>query len=263
MLFTDFYRPTNPDLLNVSTNKILMTWYLRFVEAIYSRCKLTFGRDKLVATSGLAKLVHNRTNLPYFAGHWALNTPWFIDSLCWSRDSPGAKALEYRGPSWSWCSQDTAVRFFGQIRSFGYSALSHTYLAQITNLHVEPRLPATTTFGLLAGGEMIVQGRLLARELNPISYARIDDISINAGSPDAEYHFLDDDCALPPPSMIAYALALRSIEDNDVRNVDFLIVSPTEPASNTMRRIGYGFVHFYVDWTQELLQAPITTVRVI
>jgi hypothetical protein len=48
----------------------LNQWYSDFIGDQYSRCSLTFQEDKLIAVSGLAKLIHDKTSIPYFAGHW-------------------------------------------------------------------------------------------------------------------------------------------------------------------------------------------------
>lgn len=255
LLFIGLYRSTGLDDFHFSIDELLSIWYIRFVARVYSRCNLTFGRDKLVAISGLANLIHEKTNLPYCAGHWAHNGPRFIDSLRWARDSSGTKAREYRAPSWSWASQDTGVMFFGP-----KSDPDVNHVSRIVNLFVEPALPATSPFSLLTGGEVSIEGPLLACELNYTFYTCSSEVCIDATSSCADYHFLDDDIA-PPSGASAYALAMR-YEDAD-STVQYLLLHPTGSDFRVMKRIGIGLTNHNLDWAQRLLRAPKTIVRIV
>lgn len=252
-LFTDLHRST----FEFSNDEVLGIWYARLVETIYSRCKLTFGRDKLVAIAGLAKLIHDKTDMPYYAGHWGYDSPWFIESLCWSRESPGSKTREYRAPSWSWASLDAAIGFYGAFRD-----PSTKYLSTVLKVSVTPQPPATNYFGLLSGGEMTIEGPLLACKLKYIPWTRREDSGMDLTREDAEWHILDDDTP-PSDSVIFHALALRSVDDN-VRLVNFLLLSPAGLTfDGAMKRIGFGLIHTGHDWAQELLQAPVTAIVVV
>ncbi|KUJ13387.1 HET-domain-containing protein [Mollisia scopiformis] len=44
----------------------------------YSRCSLTFKTDKLIALSGIAKIIQNATGETYFAGLWESQFPQFL-----------------------------------------------------------------------------------------------------------------------------------------------------------------------------------------
>ncbi|KAK7192354.1 heterokaryon incompatibility protein [Paraphaeosphaeria sporulosa] len=82
--------------------------------AAYSRCELTFGRDKLIALSGLVSALET-TGLSrgrYWAGLWDADLPYCltwrraaIDPSKWSSARPDT----YRAPSWSWASLDYPV----------------------------------------------------------------------------------------------------------------------------------------------------------
>lgn len=69
----------------------------------YSTCNLTYDRDKLVAISGLAQLVHSDSKVRYVAGMWMDR---FIVQLCWRVESSMSsdRYEEYIAPSWSWAS---------------------------------------------------------------------------------------------------------------------------------------------------------------
>ena len=76
------------------------------IVASYSRCSITFSRDKLVALSGLARLMQQESGIEYVAGLWRKNLE---SQLRWQRThSPGRRERPavYRAPSWSWASID-------------------------------------------------------------------------------------------------------------------------------------------------------------
>jgi len=236
----------------------LNQWYGDFIDNQYSRCSLTFQHDKLIAVSGLARLIHDKTSIPYFAGHWFPDERWFLSSLCWHRDSAGAKTREYRAPSWSWASQDSAVTFYG----LGASAAS--LHSRVVHVSVEP----AATFGSLYAGETVLEGPLLLIELRYIPYTNMWDAPsyANGFSTGPEFHYLDDDIE-PPSDMVSHALALTSKDayGNPWRLVYFLILEEViEPAEIlTMKRVGFGITSTDSEWERELLGAPATRVRTI
>jgi hypothetical protein len=82
---------------------------LKNIVASYSRCNITFSRDKLVALSGLAKLMQQESGIEYVAGLWRKNLE---SQLRWQRThSPGRRERPavYRAPSWSWASIDGSL----------------------------------------------------------------------------------------------------------------------------------------------------------
>jgi hypothetical protein len=140
LLFLSLYRSMGSKEWTAASVKTtwlhpLHQWYNDLIGNSYSRCNLTFTQDKLIAISGLAKLIHDKTSIPYFAGHWYLNERWFLSSLCWQRNSAGAKTSHYRAPSWSWASQDSAIWLSG----VGTSPAAHH--SRILHVSVEPKAP--------------------------------------------------------------------------------------------------------------------------
>lgn len=74
-------------------------WYL---VQIYTRCKLTYPSDKLVAISGLVQAFSNVIREPYFAGIWG--GPDIILSLLWVAnwlDGDHSRPTKYRGTFYS------------------------------------------------------------------------------------------------------------------------------------------------------------------
>ncbi|SPJ74740.1 related to tol protein [Fusarium torulosum] len=95
----------------IELRKMLHYWYVLLVGGDYSHRTLTYGEDKLVAIGGVAKAFNEIAPLGYMVGHWGETDNELIRSLCWSRGSPGKKSPEYRSPSWSWASQDSAINY--------------------------------------------------------------------------------------------------------------------------------------------------------
>ncbi|ETN38685.1 uncharacterized protein HMPREF1541_06722 [Cyphellophora europaea CBS 101466] len=70
---------------------------------LYSRGRLSYTSDKLLAVSGLAKQYMSRNRLreaDYLVGLWKPQLP---QALLWRTDR-GKRPLKYRAPSWSWAS---------------------------------------------------------------------------------------------------------------------------------------------------------------
>jgi hypothetical protein len=74
----------------------------------YSRCKLTFARDKLVAISGLARMFQAEIGGDYVAGFWKKDLE---SQLLWEANPPDERPLPPIAPSWSWASLRGAVTF--------------------------------------------------------------------------------------------------------------------------------------------------------
>jgi hypothetical protein len=241
----------------------LTEWYGDLIGDQYSRCGLTFKQDKLIAISGVAKLIHDKTSIPYYAGHWFPSERWFLSSLRWQRDSAGAKTREYRAPSWSWASQDSAVMFSDVAMS---AAALHSRLVHFS---IDAKASATA-FGSLSAGdlELILEGPLLLLTLKYVPYTTIWDERDHADGSDMclEFHYLDDDTE-PLSDMVSHALALTSKDayGNPWRLVYFLILEEVaEPAETlTTRRVGFGVTSTDRGWARELLGALATRVRII
>ena len=83
------------------------------VEA-YSKCRLTYGSDKLPAIEGVARFcARDETRGRFIAGLWEKD---LMSDLLWHIEdrspSSGIRPEIYRAPSWSWASLDGPVRFF-------------------------------------------------------------------------------------------------------------------------------------------------------
>ncbi|KUJ10538.1 HET-domain-containing protein [Mollisia scopiformis] len=91
----------------LSVGELTYLWYMSVVST-YSHKALTYGSDKLVAISAVAKALYSNHKNDYLAGLWRAS---LISGLLWYRAGPGSKSKEYRSPSWSWASQDSAIYY--------------------------------------------------------------------------------------------------------------------------------------------------------
>jgi Heterokaryon incompatibility protein (HET) len=81
--------------------------------ADYNRKALTRSSDKLIAISGLAKVMQNLLKDELVAGLWKRH---ILQQLLWSTrnlpsDATRQRPTEYQAPSWSWASLNVAIQF--------------------------------------------------------------------------------------------------------------------------------------------------------
>ncbi|OWY55930.1 HET-like protein [Alternaria alternata] len=96
----------------IRKNEFMHNWHIILMR--YTKCRLTFLKDKLVAISGIAKLFREPLSDTYCAGLWIRRMP---TELLWTRGIwdlpkpalPKAKLDSYQAPSWSWASMDGPV----------------------------------------------------------------------------------------------------------------------------------------------------------
>ncbi|CAG8972807.1 hypothetical protein HYALB_00007732 [Hymenoscyphus albidus] len=137
----------------------LKSWYAVLTD--YTNRDLTFPSDKLVAISGIAKVVGAFLKDKYFAGLWGKSLP---HSLLWSPYDeedflepgqvlayPATPSLEYRAPSWSWASVD------GRISSFFCRVIpSEPVAANVVDIETETTGP--DEYGQVTSGSLIIEG---------------------------------------------------------------------------------------------------------
>jgi hypothetical protein len=98
-------RPTIPGLSSPAKESPL-NWLDIFER--YTRCGLTFEKDKLIAIAALAKPIHLSTGVPYFSGLWQ---NCFHMELLWVAKGSNKRHKEIVGPSWSWAPVSGPVVF--------------------------------------------------------------------------------------------------------------------------------------------------------
>ncbi|TRX90230.1 hypothetical protein FHL15_008958 [Xylaria flabelliformis] len=108
-------------------------WYIGAVQE-YSRRKMTFAKDKLVAISALARATYHNRPADYIAGLWRDS---LLFGLKWIRDGQGSKSKSMACPSWSWASQNSGVSY--RLFSEEYDDLSRCSSGSISD-NVEDRI---------------------------------------------------------------------------------------------------------------------------
>lgn len=120
---TESYPIQVPDALRPFHDRRNRFWREDFIEddgawsvliADYSKCELTFNKDKLVALYGLVSALESKglARGRYWAGIFEADLPY---CLLWTRAAmdkarwPRVRPDNYRAPSWSWASLDCPI----------------------------------------------------------------------------------------------------------------------------------------------------------
>jgi hypothetical protein len=131
----------------------------------YSKTSITRPTDKLIALSGLARLLSSKMKTPqYVAGLWRLHIErqllWFVKPLFRERDSffesrSTAPGGEYRAPSFSWAAVDAE-----KMRGIKYGDVTDedTFI-QVESFTVKPK-KGSDEFGVLTHAELTLHGKL-------------------------------------------------------------------------------------------------------
>ena len=95
------------DVLPVRGMPLCLKQWITTVQ-FFSRCDLTFSKDKLVAVSGMAQSLAPDMRCKYLAGLWRKDLE---HQLLWKclRPRPGPVQDRTRGPSWTWAAVDGEV----------------------------------------------------------------------------------------------------------------------------------------------------------
>ena len=159
----DYFREVNAEKKDESeggdgpTHDYPLIQWMKLVER-YSRCKLTYEKDKLIAFSALSKAFQTRYKLRgrYLAGIWEDTLP---AGLLWDCSSGGGeddkRATIYRAPSWSWASLDCLIS--PRVRSLP----SHFSTRLVTIIDISVITESDDPFGMLADGYLIMEACLI------------------------------------------------------------------------------------------------------
>ncbi|KAF2838345.1 HET-domain-containing protein [Patellaria atrata CBS 101060] len=118
----------------------------------YSNTQLTIADDKLVAISGVARVVHQISKSSYLAGLW---NETLERDLAWGLIYYPKIAWNDRAPSWSWARFDAPLRYNYQT--------DHQRLVEFIDAHVTPS--GTNLFGQIKESSLRLTGWMF-----PIGY---------------------------------------------------------------------------------------------
>jgi len=150
---------------NATLNMTSFRSLWRKITAEYSQCNLTFGSDKLIALSGIAKHMEQLLDIEYCAGLWGHD---IVQGLAWyapkktERDyifQTEAGPIHYRAPSWSWACTDRHIWWFGYFQAEGQC------LVDVIRWEVQSATGDRT--GAVTGATMQLCGYLTTMELHP------------------------------------------------------------------------------------------------
>lgn len=171
------------------------TWSI--VVQLYTQANLTFGSDKLVAISGIARIAQKENNDNYLAGMWRNEME---AQLCWHLEGSGTRPAPTepcRAPSWSWASIDGEIPY----QYWRESGLQHDlYLAHVLDAWIIPLRPESTdVFGQLSGGTIVIScsfilsGKLMRKPNRPGYRRSLEVISATPFPIPVELDFKDED----------------------------------------------------------------------
>ena len=203
---------------------------------LYSTKRLTYTSDKLVALSGIAKLMEQALDDQYCAGLWRKR---LVTQLFWSceEEERRPRPKPYRAPSWSWASLDGRIKLSMYNGSF-YSEV--TTLVKITDCKVESAADDTTSS--VTGGIIRLSGWMASFKLGPKSRDACpvffngrwwieDDICISF------------DCKLPSRQSHHKFHCLPLFAHSSQWRLSCLLLSPTGDVKGQFERV--GFVIFF------------------
>jgi hypothetical protein len=128
-VFPEGFPEQRADVEKYFRKKHFVEWMWPEVVELYSKCKLTYSSDKMVAISGLAQHIESQNNRDYVAGLWREGLE---SQLCWRRREPRKQRPPvYRAPTWSWASIDGGVRYLP------VGGAEHFYI-KILEVHTSP-----------------------------------------------------------------------------------------------------------------------------
>jgi hypothetical protein len=208
--------------------------YVKFYNVIreYSDCALTNPQDKLVAVSGIARLMQKTLKDDYVAGYWLKTLP---RALLWSVSTRPqvSSAIQYRAPSWSWASTDGELDFPAQPTSQTIESRSSCTLRDYSI-----DLKTSDPFGQIAGGWIRLSGLLKTITIS----ARYDGAGtavFSIANEKSETGFMQPTLSTP-----ASRLHFLLIDEHAARKMG-LLLQPTGKAKGQFRR--WAMLKFYTE----------------
>lgn len=185
-------QPKSPSPTGPQTESIpeFVPHFHRLVEQ-YSALELTRASDRLPAFSGLAERMQHFRGA-YLAGLWAdslcFDLMWRIDKHdLWATRS--TRPTAYNGPSWSWVSSITAVKYWPDtinytdtvqrfLREHSHSGKTTTpLLLKKDKTKIAIRVPGKNPFGFVESGVLTLEASAVTATLAYTNYANTDDVN--------------------------------------------------------------------------------------
>jgi hypothetical protein len=157
----------------------------------YTKTKVSFASDKLVALSGLAKIISEEMNCAYVAGLWqthlATQLLWYIEPAFDQRDRTFSNPANFdpdprnRAPSFSWAAIDVSGH------GVTYANMTNQKLfVTVRDTFVDA--PSKGDFGAITNARITLCGKLRKARLARIPNNRFVWHLVGRGDQDAEPH---------------------------------------------------------------------------
>ncbi|OAL40547.1 IRE protein kinase [Fonsecaea nubica] len=211
--------------------QLALSWYNDIIAADYSTRQLSRPSDKLIAIAGLAKYASKMMGSTYIAGVWSHA---IREGLLWKRNaSTGRHQETYRAPSWSWASQDSAIRFAA------LGVCDFRWYSEVTSTTTYYR--TTDEFGAIESAHMTLRAALLRGRVDMPPFdalARMEyDMAFHLDGIGHGYARMDDS-----QFFSGQVMAAPLCEPSLSRNRPYFLVLEGPTEKNEYRRIGLGWV---------------------
>jgi len=255
-------------LASPATSAMSMNNYHRWKQIVeaYSRTQLTNGSDKLIALSGIAKIMSERLNDTYLAGMWkqhlASQLLWRIDPVYADRKFyyPSSRPEKYRAPSFSWAAIDAQNGIqYGEItdtmaaRNGNEKVTSDGLLIAVKKVGVM-LVDKANPFGLVKSGVLRLSGLMKKIKMKAIKKDGVVRYAWNlvrGGVPSVLEHrnvCLDSpesDTDIFGPNGRAYCMPARRDIDKSLICLLFQLETKTKSGTGRFRRVGVTKIPSY------------------
>lgn len=151
----------------------------------YSRTKITKSSDRLVAFSGVARVIEDKYSLTYVAGMWKEHFP---QNLLWEALYPGEKLPTSITPSWSWASMETQGNglLMDALSPHRVMAVECTFEAEVLFCH--SRLTRWALSETAKPSFLAIRGPLMPMKLTEGEVGNFHYASVQGGTYRFEFH---------------------------------------------------------------------------
>jgi hypothetical protein len=220
----------------------------------YSKCQLTYGKDKLVAIAGVAAEWHSHLEqapgVRYHSGVFECTLP---QSLLWFSGGGSLKRVKRRAPSWSWASVDGHLQFMNTRRARAVATFKlETPVGKKGTLTNSSRCQLTGNASIRKG--LIIAGRVRfgAEEFSAENFLRPDGNMTTGFQLEIHGHMGTAQASIdggsgPWKRTTVYCARVCTIQlewEESVFHRDFLLILKLlHPASTSFKRIGVGSIY--------------------
>jgi hypothetical protein len=212
----------------------------------YSRGNLTYAKDKLIAFSGMARVMQNTLKDRYIAGLWEEH---FIYHLLWTvspKDNLAREKTrcyrpnEYVAPTWSWASVNGPIWPWIAWKEKLSGNLHHHVTASIADLDIEYAGP--DTFGQVKSGYVCLAGPLVEVTVHKNRELFDKDGHIAARL----WLDVSEDQVASNLALVWICLYMLAYPDtpDSYHEAYGLLLRPTPGSENQFERAGLAWVHF-------------------